>query len=171
LRNYHIAFHNGCINLHSHYSVQEFPFLHILLQNLLSLVFLKIVILIGWYLLALILVTLSTFSYTHWQFGDFLKLLLLFWGYTVTFTKILTIYSWIHLLHHLIPLPPIPAIVSTGFIFQFSCLCTQYLHHIHPLHLFLIFFLSPPTGTNPQRGPVLGMSVFEKSLFRFVAHF
>jgi hypothetical protein len=48
---------------------------------------------------------------------------LLYWGYIVTFIKVLTIYhSWLHLLHHslLSPPSPIPGIVSTGLIFPFS---------------------------------------------------
>jgi hypothetical protein len=48
--------------------------------------------------------------------------LLLYWGYTVTFTKVFTIHhSWIHPLHHspLFLLLPIPGIVSTTQIFLF----------------------------------------------------
>jgi hypothetical protein len=30
------------------------------------------------------------------------------------------------------PSSPIPGIVSAGVIFQFTYMCTQYLHHIHP---------------------------------------
>jgi hypothetical protein len=49
---------------------------------------------------------------------------------------------------------PIPGILSTGIIFLFAYTCTQYLHHIHPPMPFS-HLLSPPTGTNPQAGPVL----------------
>jgi hypothetical protein len=62
----------------------------------------------------------------------------------VAFTKVLLIYqiyyTWIHPLHHspLSPPPPIPGTVSTGLIFPYTHMCTQYLHHIHPLTL------SPP---------------------------
>jgi hypothetical protein len=52
---------------------------------------------------------------------------LLYWGYIVTFTKVLTIHhSWIHPLHHSPLSPPslIPRIVSTGLIFPFSYLST-----------------------------------------------
>jgi hypothetical protein len=53
----------------------------------------------------------------------FIFLVFQFWGYIVTFTKVLTIYhSWIHPLNHspLSPPPPIPVIASTGFIFSFT---------------------------------------------------
>jgi hypothetical protein len=49
-----------------------------------------------------------------------------------------------------IPPPPISGIVSTGLIFPFSYMCSQYLHQIHPPTP-----LPPSTGTNPQTGPVL----------------
>jgi hypothetical protein len=63
----------------------------------------------------------------------FLFLLLLYWEYIVTFTKIVAIYhSWIHLLHYSplsLPPPPTPGIVSTDFIFTSSYMST-YFHHI-----------------------------------------
>jgi hypothetical protein len=56
-------------------------------------------------------------------------------GYTVAFTKVLTIYEifhiWIHPLHHSPCLPSIPGIVSTGIIFPLINICTQYLYYIH----------------------------------------
>jgi hypothetical protein len=75
------------------------------------------------------------------------------WGYTVAFTKVLTVYqiyhTWIYLLHHspLSPFPTIPGIVSKGIIFPFIYICTQYLHYIHPSTPFPYLF-PPPTGTN-----------------------
>jgi hypothetical protein len=69
--------------------------------------------------------------------------------YIVAFTKVLTIYhTWIQPLHHspLFPCSPISGMVSTSIIFQFTYICTQYLHYIHPLTTFNQIF-TPPTGT------------------------
>jgi hypothetical protein len=71
-------------------------------------------------------------------------------------TKVLTMYQESHFLlhpfHHFflsLP-PPNPGTASTGIIFPFTYMCTQYLHHIHrPRALF--YLLPPPTGTNPPR--------------------
>jgi hypothetical protein len=51
-----------------------------------------------------------------------------------------------------VPPPPIPGIVSTCHIFPISNMCTQYLHHIHPLIPFP-HMLPLPTGPSPQTGP------------------
>jgi hypothetical protein len=89
------------------------------------------------------------------------------WGYIVAVTKVLTIcqiyHTWIHALHHssLSSTPPIHVIISTGIIFPFTYMCTQYLYYIHsptPFSHILPF----PTGTNPQAGPVLPTSDFVK---------
>jgi hypothetical protein len=83
-------------------------------------------------------------------------IILLFWVYIVTFTKVLTIYhSWIHPLHHspLFSLFPIPGTVSTHLIFPFSDMSTWYLHHIHLLSPFP--YILPLSGANPQTGPIL----------------
>jgi hypothetical protein len=50
--------------------------------------------------------------------------------------------------------PPIPGVVSTGLIFPFTYMSTQYLQHIHP-HTPFPYILSPPTGTKLQTGLVL----------------
>jgi hypothetical protein len=62
------------------------------------------------------------------------------WGYIVAFAKVLTVYQ-IH------PLPssfifslPITGIVSTGIIFQITCMYTQYVHCIHSPTSFLHHF-------------------------------
>jgi hypothetical protein len=57
------------------------------------------------------------------------------------------------LLYH--PSPPIPGIVSTGIIFPFTSMCTQYLHYIQPPMSFP-HLLPPLNDTNPvpQAGPV-----------------
>jgi hypothetical protein len=47
-----------------------------------------------------------------------------------------------------IPPYPILRIVSTGFIFLFSCMSTWYFYHIS-------YILPPPTGSNSQTRPVL----------------
>jgi hypothetical protein len=47
----------------------------------------------------------------------------------------------------LYPSSPIPVIVSTGLIFPFTYMYTQYLHHIH-LPTPSPHILSHPTGTN-----------------------
>jgi hypothetical protein len=63
-------------------------------------------------------------------------------------------------LHYLLP-SPVPGIISTGIIFPFTYMCTQYLYYIHsptPFPHILPF----PTGTNPQAGPVLPTSDFVK---------
>jgi hypothetical protein len=77
-------------------------------------------------------------------------------------TKVLTMYqlhhTWTHLvLHSPLSLPlPIPGILSTGLIFPFTYVCTQYLHHVHPLTPFP-HFLHSPTDTNlPSNLPSLG---------------
>jgi hypothetical protein len=48
------------------------------------------------------------------------------------------------------PLLTITGIVSKNIIFPFTCMCTQYLYHIHPSMPFL-YLLPPPTSTNPLR--------------------
>jgi hypothetical protein len=80
------------------------------------------------------------------------------WRYIEAFTQVLAMYqiyhTWIYTLHcfPLSSAPPFPGTVSTGIIFTFTYMCTQYLHHIHPLTLFS-WYLPPCTGTN-----VLAMS-------------
>jgi hypothetical protein len=58
-------------------------------------------------------------------------------------------HTWIQPLHHSPLSPyPIPGIVSTGLIFPFTYMCTQYLRHIHPPTLFphiLPLLLVPPS--------------------------
>jgi hypothetical protein len=82
------------------------------------------------------------------------------WGYIVAFTKVLNsvlnISTWIHLstLSFILPFL-IPGVVSTGIIFAFTYMCTQYLHCIHPPIPFPCH-LSTPTAINPPTpGPVL----------------
>jgi hypothetical protein len=62
-------------------------------------------------------------------------------------------HSWIHSPHHS-PLSPISGIVSTDTIFPLTYMCTQYLHHIHPLTTFPLLPFShwyqPPPPTNSQ---------------------
>jgi hypothetical protein len=48
-----------------------------------------------------------------------------------------------------ISLSPIPGIVSTGLIFPFTYMCTQYLHHIHPPTPFLHISPFPLVPTPP----------------------
>jgi hypothetical protein len=79
------------------------------------------------------------------------------WGYIVAFTTVPTIYQiyhhWIHPLHHspLSSPPPIPAVVSTGLIFPFTYMHTQYLHYIHPPTPFLHLLCFPLVSTSPDR--------------------
>jgi hypothetical protein len=72
----------------------------------------------------------------------------------VAFTKVIyqIYHSLIHLPHHspLSPPPPIPGTVSTGLIFPFTYMCTQYLHHIHPPTPFPFLLLPPPHLLNKQ---------------------
>jgi hypothetical protein len=49
-------------------------------------------------------------SILFYIFSNFI-ILLLFWGYTVTFIKVLTYISWIHPLHHS-PLSPFPSLLE-----------------------------------------------------------
>jgi hypothetical protein len=93
----------------------------------------------------------------------FLKLLL-YWGYIVTFTEVLTIcLSLIHPLNRS-PLSLLPHFwnsFSRSHFFIFLC-DTSYFHCIHPLHPFIC---SPPTPLVPtlQVGPVsLSCSPFLK---------
>jgi hypothetical protein len=56
-------------------------------------------------------------------------------GYIVHLQKFLQSIKYI--ITGFIPSPallysPIPGIISTGIIFAFTYMCTQYLHHIHP---------------------------------------
>jgi hypothetical protein len=79
-----------------------------------------------------------------------------YWGYTVTFTKVLTIYhSWILPLHHFHLFTtlflPISGTISTGLLFPLTDII---LHHIQPPSTFPIC-PAPHTATNPQTGPVL----------------
>jgi hypothetical protein len=41
------------------------------------------------------------------SFFNLFFIILLYWGYIVAFTKVLTICHWIHPLHHFLPPPPI----------------------------------------------------------------
>jgi hypothetical protein len=66
----------------------------------------------------------------------FFLLLLLHWGYTVKFTKLVEFNPSIILLY---PTSPVPGIVSTGLTFPITYMCTQHFYHIHPPP-------SPPTG-------------------------
>jgi hypothetical protein len=84
--------------------------------------------------------------------------LLLYWGYTVTFTKrdsVILFYS---------TSPLIPEIVSTGLSFPFTCMCTctmfQQVSFSIYIHVYIIFppyspsytfpcILPPPIGINP----------------------
>jgi hypothetical protein len=43
------------------------------------------------------------------------------------------------------PPPPIPGTVSTGLIFPFASMYTQYLHHIHPPMPFPHYLPLAPT--------------------------
>jgi hypothetical protein len=99
-------------------------------------------------------------------------LLLFYWGYFVTFTKFLTIYqSWIHPFHHslLSCPPPIPGIVSTIFIFPFSCMCTEYYHHIHPSTPFPYVLLPPSVPHPPDRNflPSCSLVLLKNGIFFF----
>jgi hypothetical protein len=62
----------------------------------------------------------------------FLIILLLYWRYIVTFTKVLTKYhSWINALHHSpLFLVPILGIVSICLTFLFSCMSTYNFHYM-----------------------------------------
>jgi hypothetical protein len=53
----------------------------------------------------------------------------------------------------LYPPPAPPEIVSTGLIFPFFYMSTNYFHYIHP-HTPFTYILSRRTGTNPQTGPL-----------------
>jgi hypothetical protein len=81
----------------------------------------------------------------------FFPLFFLWWvGYIVAFVKIVTMHqkyhTWFTSSTILVYLPlPIPGIVSTGLIFPFTYVCTQYLHCIHPTMPFPHPF-PPPTG-------------------------
>jgi hypothetical protein len=55
--------------------------------------------------------------------------------------------------------PPIPQIVSTGLIFQFTCICTQYLDYIYPLTPFSHLLPPLPTGTNSLRQDLFHPSI------------
>jgi archaellum biogenesis protein FlaJ (TadC family) len=69
-------------------------------------------------------------SFFHSFFLLFVILLLLYWGYIVTFTKVLTIYhSWIHSLHHS-PLPLSPIILLLIFTLTKDLLSSCYVSGI-----------------------------------------
>jgi hypothetical protein len=77
------------------------------------------------------------------------------WGFIVAFSKALKIYqiflTWIHPLNtSFIFLPPSPGIISTGVIFPFAYMCTQYLHYIRLPTPFPTSFLLPLEPNRPQ---------------------
>jgi hypothetical protein len=77
-------------------------------------------------------------------------------GYIVAFTKVLTMYqiyhSWIHPLHHSL-LSPYPHSWNSfnRYHFPFTCMCTQYLHHIHPPSPFPHLLTHPTDTTLPRQ--------------------
>jgi hypothetical protein len=50
---------------------------------------------------------------------------------------------------------PIPGTVSTGIIFAFTYMCTQYLHHIHSPIPFPYLLLVPPHRQDLYCPPIL----------------
>jgi hypothetical protein len=88
----------------------------------------------------------------------------------MAFIQVLTIHPLYHAQIHssiilLYPSSPIPGIVSTGLIFLFTYMCTQYLHHIHP-PIPISHFLPSPTGINPHPPP--GRTCSDFLFFDFV---
>jgi hypothetical protein len=86
---------------------------------------------------------------------SFLFLLLLLWGYTVTFIKMIVIYhTWIHPLSFSFILLPCSwnSFNRSHFsIFRHDYKISPPYSPSHTLSLYL----PPPTGANPQTGPVL----------------
>jgi hypothetical protein len=86
----------------------------------------------------------------------FVIILLLHWGYIVTFTKVLTIYhSWIYPLYHS-PLSPLSHFWNSFNRSHFFIFINEYI--ISPPYspsYTLSLYLLPPTGTNAQTRPVL----------------
>jgi hypothetical protein len=84
---------------------------------------------------------------------SFCTILLLCWVYIVTFTKVPITYhvKFIPFIILLYSPSPMPGIVSKGLNFPFTCMCIQYLHHIHtPTHPFPTSYVLPfPPGSNP----------------------
>jgi hypothetical protein len=76
--------------------------------------------------------------------------LLLFWGYLWNLQVYHTEFTPSN--HSPLSFPPtIPGIVLISLIFPFTCMCTQYLHHIHPLwpypHLLPLPLVPSPNPT------------------------
>jgi hypothetical protein len=85
----------------------------------------------------------------------FLKIILsLYWGYIVTFTKVLTMYrSWIHpSIILLYPPSSIPGIVSTGL--------HTWVHNIPTVFVLLHLFLYPLSPIQPPRQDLFYFAVF-----------
>jgi hypothetical protein len=83
----------------------------------------------------------------------FFHLFLFSYCYGGTFTKVLII-SYLNSSPQpfsFIPPPVIPRIVSTGIIFSFTYMCTQYLHNIHPPMTFLHFLPLPLVPASPRQ--------------------
>jgi hypothetical protein len=79
-------------------------------------------------------------------FFSFFKLL--FWGYTVIFTKFLqyVIVEFTLSIILLYPSPSTRGIISIGLIFLLTYMCIQFLHHIHPMTSYW-YYPSPPDST------------------------
>jgi hypothetical protein len=100
----------------------------------------------------------------------FFIIILLYWGYTVTFTKALAIYhNWIHPLHHSFLYSPSSHSWNSLSVSHFFTYIHEYIFPAHSSSYTLSFYPPPLTcSPSPRTCFTFLFSVFQKKTFLFV---